>query len=88
MKHPKQRYSLRAYDKDHDIYDDLHVSSDSYNEVLKWSKIFAFPLVYGGRLRSSVNFEPYDWLEIYDNYTGGSRVIRPTGKIERVDLIK
>ena len=81
MKAPEQRYSLRAYDKDHDIYDDLHVSSDSYDEVLKQCKIFA-PLVYEGRLCSSVNFEPYDWLEIYDNDMEESWCIGPTGKIE------
>lgn len=81
MKAPEQRYSLRAYDKDHDIYDDLHVSSDSYDEILKWGEIFA-PLVYEERLRSSVNFEPYDWLEIYDNDMEESWLIGPTGRIE------
>lgn len=86
MKHLEQRYSLRAYDKDHDIYDDLHVSSDSYNEVLKWSEIF-IPLVYEERLRSSVNFEPYDWLEIYDTFMKESvKIIAPTSK-NRMDLI-
>lgn len=81
MKAPEQRYSLRAYDKEHNIYDDFHVSSDSYDEVLKWGEFFA-PLVYKGILRSSVNFEPYDRLEIYDNYMEESWLIGPTGRIE------
>lgn len=83
MKVPEQRYSLRAYNKGHNIYDDLHVSSNSYDEILKQGAFFA-PLVYEGRLRSSVNFEPYDWLEIYDNDMEESWLIGPTGRIEWV----
>ena len=81
MRYSNKRYSLLGYNKDHDIYDVL-TSSDNYSEILKQGEIFA-PLIYQGRLRSSINFESYDWLEIFGNHIKRRiEVISPTGKVE------
>lgn len=60
-------YSIIAYDKDYDLYDEL-VTSNSFLYIKSLAKIYAEILYHPHAIFSSKASEPYDWLEIYVNF--------------------
>ena len=60
-------YSIIAYDKDYDLYDEL-VTSNSFLYIKSLAQTYAKILYHPHAIFSSKASEPYDWLEIYVNF--------------------
>lgn len=60
-------YSIIAYDKDYDLYDEL-VTSNSFLYIKSLAQTYAKILYHPQVIFSSKASEPYDWLEIYVNF--------------------
>lgn len=59
-------YSVIAYDKDGDVCDAISQSDDK-DAAIRYAEIMTKEME-SGKLRRKDNNEPYDWIEVYENW--------------------